>query len=527
MTPFCPLVVGAPRSGFSLLGSVLQELMGLGAAKADLRLALLREAEAALGGHVADGIVEAFAAAGAAADLVYNGNFRRMLGGPRWAGDLRPGRACFRKYIGARGRGDFTLITSHPVAVLDIDDVVHSHADPAWWLEQPDFARHTRHASIRDPAGTVNSACFSLNALASEYIQRFMRRDEDNDRVRQELALYKLSDPRFFDGLVAYYVDYYRKYLAVRGAYAEMRWEALILEPVETILGVARAAGTPATPRLAAAIWARISHRNLTGDHRHNFRAGKGIVGDWRNWLTDWHLARMRAAGLEDVAVALGYGRFAPIDPAGHTPFQDRLAALLRGGRVHAAEVPADLFGFAFNKSNIDARAFGFRQFDWRAETRIERSTFADLALERRVWDEAEAATARLNRLFEALLALDLSAAASAESGLRALSRRFAGELRPFLPRRYDAAFDAMEALVAESFLGGPAPCVPDRRPPTLLYSAGAYNVVAHRGAIFAVPQALGPMDLAAVDARTLPGVVVADTVEAVDARLAALAAAA
>ena len=76
-----------------------------------------------------------------------------------------------------------------------------------------------------------------------------------------------------------------------------MKWEELILNPVPTIQAVAEAAGTPIGASFAAQIWERLDHVNLTGHHRHNYRVGKGIVGDWRNWLTNHHLEILRRSG--------------------------------------------------------------------------------------------------------------------------------------------------------------------------------------------------------------------------------------
>ncbi|HEX4585806.1 MAG TPA: hypothetical protein VH183_13335, partial [Burkholderiaceae bacterium] len=272
--PFNPIVIGPPRSGFALLCSVLSELSPLGAPKAGVRQALIDLLAMRLGGHISDQIVALFDREGLASSLVYNGNFRLLTGGPHWVAPGARPRACFRKYIGARGLGDVMLAIAHPLELLECDQVVHSHADPAWWPAQILFNGHTFHASVRNPAGIINSSCFSLNALASEHIQLFLPPNEDNDLIRQELALYKLSDLKFFGGIVRFYVRYFEEFLPVRHRYAVMRWEDLITDPMPTIQAIARAAGTSIGPAFAAQIWERLDHRNLTGHHRHNYRAG-------------------------------------------------------------------------------------------------------------------------------------------------------------------------------------------------------------------------------------------------------------
>ena len=53
-------------------------------------------------------------------DLIFNGEFHKLIGGPKWVSEQFPQRACFRKYFGVRGRGDFLLVTSHPREVSRI-----------------------------------------------------------------------------------------------------------------------------------------------------------------------------------------------------------------------------------------------------------------------------------------------------------------------------------------------------------------------------------------------------------------------
>ena len=101
--PFKPLVIGAPRSGFALLASVVIHFVPLAPSKIDLRQAVLNALIRGVGNYIADEIVREFAKAGITGDLLYNPNFRYVIGGPKWLSRKRPGYACFRKYIGVRG----------------------------------------------------------------------------------------------------------------------------------------------------------------------------------------------------------------------------------------------------------------------------------------------------------------------------------------------------------------------------------------------------------------------------------------
>lgn len=404
MTPAPLLVIGAPRSGFSLLISVLIEVRATAGVRPTRRQRVLRAMEGTLGRSVAERIEAAFREAGLGGKYLYNENFKRLSGGPRW---LEPGGVVFRKYLGVPGMGDFTVLTRHPAGLLEADEVVHSHTGAGAWPGLETFARHLRFASVRNPFGILNSAVFSLNVLTSEYLQRRFPPGHDAEPLRQRLAEYKLTDRRFFASLASHLAREIEAYLPHRGRYTEMRWEDLIQQPPATMARLAAAAQTPVSEAAAGRIWKRIGYRNLTGAHRHNFREGHGRVGDWKRWLVDEHLEMARSAGLGPLMRELGYDPDERIDPASHTPFQRKLAAALAAGRVIDETEDRDLFTFAFNKTNIDFSQFGFRIGDWRAHTRMERSCFTDEALELRVSDAAESACAAMNAFLDEFLALD------------------------------------------------------------------------------------------------------------------------
>lgn len=396
------LVVGYPRTGFTLLINVIAELERL--ADNDRQNAgrnVLKVFCDTAGMRISSRIEDVFRRHGLTADLLYNFNFRQMVGGPKWLKDGNDQVACFRKYIGVRGKGDFTLITSHPREVLGYYEIIHSHAHPARWAAHPGYDDYGRFASIRHPAGTVVSACFSLNALASEYIQRFVAPDDDNDSIRQRLALYKLSDMNFFEALLTPFKSYLDEFAACADRYFIMRWEDLLQHSVATIQEIADAREIPVSEEQAAEIWRRLDHINLTGAHKHNFRQGHGVVGGWRRWLTNTHLDMMRAIGLDAYAEYYGYGRIDMLEESGYTPFQEQLDALIGRNEVFRGYGDEILFGFAFNKSNLDLDRFAFKRYGWRTHTQIERSSCEDDDLVMEVWDEAEASCGVVNRALE------------------------------------------------------------------------------------------------------------------------------
>jgi hypothetical protein len=528
--PFKPLVVGAPRSGFALLASVLIHFVPLAPGKPDLRQRVLNALMRNLGDHISAAIVKAFADRGITNDLLYNANFRYIVGGPKWLKDGDPETACFRKYIGVRGMGDFTLVTTHPRQLLDMDEIVHSHSDPGLWLAHPGYRDYVKYASVRNPVGILNSAVFSLNALSSEYIQKFVPPRLDDHRLREQLALYKFTDLDFYEGLVRFLAPYLREFLQHRHGYTVMRWEDLITNPVPTIRRLGAAAGLDVTDDVARDIWAKLDHVNLTQAHKHNYRIGAGVVGDWQRWVTNDHLDIARRHGLEEIAVGLGYEPFGRLDEARYTPFQRRTADFIRRGEVYREFFDPDLFTFAFNKSNLVSDKFPFRRPGWRGHTSIERSIFKDEALESAIWDVAEGATRELNDFLRDYLVSVSPGQSDVLPGLRALRRRHESGLGASDPARFAAAFRAAErevrgipvherlvvfsrrALGRLRRMGTPAAA----EKPRLVERLNGYDILFFKGVYYGLPQTLGPVRIDSPDARRLPGVIDGTTLESV-----------
>lgn len=495
MIPSRAFVVGYPRTGFTLLISVIAEILNLTNPEKAHRHTIKVLCDSA-GMRIAERISQVFQHRGISRDLIYNYNFRQTAGGPKWLKDGDDGTACFRKYIGIKGKGDFTLITSHPRQILDYYEILHSHVAPSRWIRHPAYQEHQFFSSIRHPAGTVTSACFSLNALASEYIQKFVPTQEDNDSLRQKLALYKLSDLKFFDALLGPYKAYLAEFNRCANQYVLMRWEDLIERPLHTIVAIAESLGYDLTDQQAAKLWARLDHVNLTGAHKHNFRLGHGIAQGWKSWITNTHLQIMRDHGFDELAEQYGYGPIEPLDESAYSPFQKELAGYLKRREIFRDYGDQDLFGFAFNKSNIDFSGFGFKQYPWRTHTRIERSSCVDEQLVMEVSDVAEEACGIFNDAFSVLE----EALGSAERSVSSL-----GLLTRTVSRLYDNAddLDAFTSAMREAMnsdRAGGVPCQAMPSTPVLLESRGTTNIVHFRSRYYAVPQALGPIDFSAPD---------------------------
>ena len=107
-----PLVVAAPRSGFSLLIAVINNLLSRtpGAAPS-LSRQLVTQLVDLTSAYMTERYKQTFARFGVTDDLIFNGEFHLIVGGPKWLDKQHPERAAVRKYFGARGLGDFLLIT--------------------------------------------------------------------------------------------------------------------------------------------------------------------------------------------------------------------------------------------------------------------------------------------------------------------------------------------------------------------------------------------------------------------------------
>lgn len=452
--PFKPVVVGPARGGFTLCISILHSLLRLFPEKWNFNATqiVVNLVVARLGHSVSDRIVAAFAEEGIENDLIYNGNFKLLSGGAKWVREGHDEQACFRKYIGVIGMGDFTLVIAHPRQVLDEDEVVHSHVHPRRWLDFPGYKDHVKFGPIRNPVGNLNSSCFSLNALTSEYIQKFVAPEDDNHRLREILALYKLTDIDFFKGLVSFLKGYFDEFMPIRDKFHVMRWEDLLTEPVPTIQAIGHVAGLEVSEAAAQQVWKSIDHKNLTGHHKHNLRVGGGIVGDWKNWMVNTHLEIIRDAGFEPYMIDLGYGPIEMLDESAYTGFQRQSADSIAAGTPYDVLEDRELFGFAFNKSNLDSEAFQFRRNDFREHTQVERSCFADEAMESRIWDAAEDAAGKLNALLQDVIEHDFHEPNAARRSLNEIKVRHMDSFADESFEQYAKLFQELNTVFAKFF---------------------------------------------------------------------------
>lgn len=498
-------VISYPRSGFSLLISVINQVQGFSrynsAEPFDIRG--LRIICNILGRSVERSINKFLLQHVNPADVIYNENFRQLIGGPKWLKADSPNTACFRKYIGIRGLGDFTLITTHPSAVLRCDSVIHSHVSPAVWLGLPDYKDRQFFSSIRHPVGTVTSACFSLNALASEYIQRHIEKENDNDLIRQKIALNKLSNLKFFRALITPFKKYLSEFAQVKDNYSLMKWEDLIEHPVTTIKDIGARLDVHLSDAEAKSIWGKLEHRNLTGAHKHNFRQGHGIVGGWKNWITNYHIDLLEDEGLFEYFHEFGYDLSERLDESHYTEFQRKLKSLIDRQEVYMDYGDEDLYGFAFNKTNIDITQFDFKLYPWKTFTQIERSSCKNNFLVESVSEIAELACQDLNSVIDFWMDQGHQLIRSKNpNDFLTILQKFSCVHDDELVASCTAALLSLENSEAESTSAQNRA----RQQPVLVEEFNYYNIVYFRDLYIALPQSLGPTDLSSVDFKALPG---------------------
>jgi hypothetical protein len=363
-----PTVLGLPRTGFSLTISILNHLEQTQYIDTENKLKI----EAA-DQYWQSEINDMFEGQ----PILFNPNFKFLLGGPIWNSDQKGTRAYFRKYIGFEGHGDITLIISLPLEVLKYYPVIHSHGPFSDWSVLN--KTNTLISTIRHPASILASSCLSLNALASEHLQKNYPEGFDTSEFRNDLAAYKLSDLKFFKALITPLKKGLIDYLNVRSQFHEIRFEELITHPNEKILELSDLIGCQLDQVESIELWNMLKNRNLTGAHLHNYRERGGDDNLYQKVLTPEHLKVINDEGLGDVIKQCGYQTLNEEQLYQNSEIQLRLRESFDSGSIDDAILDRELFGYAFNKSNLDFSDFDFKTFRWGKYCRIERSNLQGL----------------------------------------------------------------------------------------------------------------------------------------------------
>ena len=173
-----------------------------------------------------------------------------------------------------------------------------------------------------------------------------------------------------------------------------------------------------------------MDHQNLMLHHKHNYRRGKGIVGDWKNSLVNEHMELFRDNDFGQYLEALGYPPIPQLNPRDYSPFQRLVTRHIQRKEIFSNTGDQDLFGFAFNKSNIDASKYNFKSFPPKKWTHVERSTIDDDSVVVGISDAVEDACCKINELIERGASVDLRDRAAARAEVARLQRDSAAMVR-------------------------------------------------------------------------------------------------
>ena len=485
------LVVGPPRGGFTLLLSVLA-ILYRDRGERKPRAQEIADPYIAIAGEYLDAAIrDWFRTQVGQERLFYNKEFSILVGGPKWIPPGNPDSVCVRKYLGIKSQGDFTFLLYLPRWVLAFDEIIHSHSHPARWAEMADYTDFRKFASIRNPIDIIHSSVFSINALASEYIQRELRLDEH--QIRRELALNKLTNPGFISGLIAYLKQYLDEFIPVAERYDYlMRWEDLIQNPMEEVQRIAGATGIPVDADYASRLWSELDHRNLTRYHRHSFR--RGLLNDWQLNITNTHLGLFEDAGFGVYLDRFGYPPIRYLDESAYTSDQRLIEEHIRLGQPYTENLNRDIVTFAFNKTNFTASPqYKFKHYPRQGAIEIEKSTLRNEALAMGFMARMAPASEIVYRYLLDLRLAAEEAVLGNDASLVDLRIRYGEIFSEWLGDRSKSLFESLERPEALPI------------PPRLVGSAAGYNIVYHGGHHYSVPQSLGPMDLGKLDVSALP----------------------
>lgn len=324
--------------------------------------------------------------------IIINGEFKTICGGPQWFD--KNGQLYVRKYIGIAGIGDILITHKIPNELMHFYDTIHSHENPSSILKLNESSN--KFATIRNPLGIFNSANHSINALSSEYLQRF-RPNLKQSEVREEMSICKFSDMKLCRALLKHQKKYWDEFIPISDNFINIKWEDLISYPNKVIRKICEHLNIELSDDEINAIWNSMGHKNTMIYHQHNYRSKKGVMGDWRYNLTNEHIDLFKSLGFDNIIKNLGYPPLEYFNEKKYTKKQKLIAKNIKSKIIPKIE-DKDFATFCFNKSNIDASNYDFYSGQWINDTKIERATFIDEPL---MGSLVEKANMELKRVFE------------------------------------------------------------------------------------------------------------------------------
>jgi hypothetical protein len=500
------LVVGPPRGGFTLLLSILNIFYRDKNISKDPVQETVNHFIPVAAEFVDRTMINYFKEHLDIKDVFYSKEFKILVGGPKWMDDEDDTKVCVRKYLGVRDMGDFTFIQYVPKFAMDFDDVIHSHNHPKRWIEDPYYRDYLKFASIRNPVDIIHSSVYSINALTSEYIQRCIT---ENDRdIRLELALNKLTNLEFMEGLVKFLKKYLDEFIPVKDCFLYvMRWEDLILEPVKTIMEIAERAGMGITESYARKVWKEIDHRNLTRYHMHSFR--KGVMHDWKNSITNSHLELFKKYDFNDYLKEFGYPEIEFFNVDHYTPVQKTIEEHIKKGEVYRYRGDDNLYTFAFNKSNFLATGrYQFKTYPRNGGIKIERSMFRNETILRGFIEAMGPALSTVSDFLVDVRSATINLERGDDASFKDVEKKyhdtFSGPTHLEDAVGYSNAFGKIKEISSVE------------KVPRLVDSYKRYNIVKMNRRYYGVPQSLGPLDLQSASISSFPQILSGQTIVSV-----------
>ena len=423
-------------------------------------------------------------------NLFYNKEFSKLVGGPKWLDKKDQKTLCIRKYLGIKGMGDFTFILYLPSWIMNYDEILHSHTHPSRWTEIKNYNSYQKFGSIRNPIDIIHSSVFSINALASEYIQREMKLDEHI--IRRELALNKLTNLNFIRGLGEFLKNYLDDYISSIDKFQyTLKWEELIYNPVKEIMKIGEIVGINMNENYALSIWNEIDHRNLTKYHKHSFR--KGLLDDWKNNLVNEHLEIMKELNFNYYLEYFNYEKINYFDEKNYNKDQILIKNYLDNNKKYIQNLNSDLIAFAFNKTNyVATKKDNFKSYKREGNVSIERSSINDESLILRFIKEIGETTTKLNNFLENLESLTLNNFYNLEE----YEKLFNNLIDEFKGKIEDELLEDIKNKIKNSI---------SKIKTVLIEEVKDNNIVFHKGKILVIPHHLGPLDLSNSELKDLP----------------------
>ncbi len=504
------LVVGPPRGGFTLLLSVINILYrDKNIAKDEVQTMINNFIPIA--SVYVDKVMQNFFKRHISLDeLFYNKEFSYLVGGPKWIEEEDENTVCVRKYLGVKDMGDFTFIQYLPKFAMDFDEVVHSHSHPRYWTEDPYYKEYLKFSSIRNPIDIIHSSVYSINALTSEYIQRCINEKEGD--IRLELALNKLTNMEFVEGLVKFLKRYLDEFIPVKDRFLYvMRWEDLIMDPKKTIMKIAKRAGMEITEGYAGRVWDEIDHRNLTRYHKHSFR--KGQMNDWKNSITNSHLELFKSYGFNDYLEEFGYDRIVYFDEKDYTPIQRTIENYIKRGEIHKYRGDDDLYTFAFNKTNFVATGrYQFKTYPRNGGVKIEKSMFRNEAILLGFIEAMGPCLTLVSKFLSDVRKASLEVVEGNEKAFDTVEEKYRSKFACEIPKEEMASFtQAFKTTINNQI---------QARIPVLVGSYKNYNIVKMNKNYYSVPLSIGQMDLQSVDVSLFPEILRGKTFDSLRASI-------